>query len=512
MKKIGWAVFSGFLFTASFPESGHGIFAWVAMVPLMISIDNLSRFDAFRIGFLTGLVHYVSLLYWFIPFLKTYGPFPIYLSITILLLLAAYLALYVALFSMILVWLCSSVISFFCFAPMIWVSLEYVRTFLFTGFPWELLGYSQYNALHIIQISDILCVYGVSAFIALTNAAFFLWGLFFTKRRWQGHKISKQHLQVITAVCVMVWAMVCGYGAWRMHAMDQRIARSPKKRIAVIQGNIDQTLKWDAAHQLSTIHKYLNLSLAQPAEGSDLIVWPETAMPFYLYHQKVLTDMVIGGIQTAGTDFLVSSPAVSQTGTRIQYFNRAYLIRADGTLQDTYDKAHLVPFGEYVPLKKWLPFLGKMVEQVGDFSSGDAGDILAWDQHRIGMLICYELIFPSLSRAAVRNGADLFVNITNDAWYGRSSAPYQHFSMAVFRAVENRRALVRSANTGVSGFIDPVGRIMSASAIFEEAALTNEVPLLNISTAYARAGDVFARACFILVIALMIRRCQTRRK
>jgi apolipoprotein N-acyltransferase len=128
------------------------------------------------------------------------------------------------------------------------------------------------------------------------------------------------------------------------------------------------------------------------------------------------------------------------------------------------------------------------------------------------MLICYELIFPSLSRAAVRNGADLFVNITNDAWYGRSSAPYQHFSMAVFRAVENRRSLVRSANTGVSGFIDPVGRIMSASAIFEEAALTNEVPLLNISTAYARAGDVFARACFILVIALMIRRCQTRRK
>ena len=164
------------------------------------------------------------------------------------------------------------------------------------------------------------------------------------------------------------------------------------------------------------------------------------------------------------------------------------------------DKAHLVPFGEYVPLKKWLPFLGKLVEQVGDFSAGEKGANLQWGEHRIGMLICYELIFPYLAREATRNGADFLVNITNDAWYGRTSAPYQHFSMAVFRAVENRRALARAANTGISGFVDPTGKIIAASPIFEEAALTAKIPLMRVSSLYTRFGDWFSLICVVLLL------------
>ena len=157
-----------------------------------------------------------------------------------------------------------------------------------------------------------------------------------------------------------------------------------------------------------------------------------------------------------------------------------------------------MPFGEYVPFKKWLPFLGKLVEQVGDFTAGEKGSNLDWGEHRIGMLICYELIFPYLSRENTRNGANLLVNITNDAWYGRTSAPYQHFSMAVFRAVENRRALARSANTGISGFVDPTGKIIAASPIFEEATLTAQIPLMNVSTLYTRFGDWFSLMCVVL--------------
>ena len=505
--KISLAICSGFLLTASFPKLGHGIFAWIALVPLMISLSNLSLFNGFRIGFLAGLVHYVTLLYWFVPFLKTYGPFSIYLSIAILLILCAYIALYLAFFSTIFIWLSTSAISCFFLSSVIWVSLEYIRSFLFTGFPWELLGYSQFSALHIIQISDILGVFGVSFIIVIFNTTLFLWFLFFSKRRWQGQNISRHHIQLISAAFFIILAMVWGYGTRQIHSMEKAIAGSTEKRIAVVQGNIDQTLKWDSTHQRSTVTKYLDLSLTQRTEFPDLIVWPETAMPFYLFHHVPLTGLVTRGIQDAETDFIVSSPFFTQRENRVRYFNRAFLILSDGTVSDTYDKAHLVPFGEYVPLKKWLPFLGKMVEQIGDFSSGKVGDTLEWQEHRIGMLICYELIFPYLSRAAVQNGAKILINITNDAWYGYSSAPYQHFSMAVFRAIENRRSLVRSANTGISGFIDPIGRILAETPIFKETSLTAGVPLLSVSTLYTRWGDFFARGCLVMLVIVIARRC-----
>ena len=509
---IAWALLSGILITASFPESEYSCAAWIAVVPLLISINGLSRFDAFRLGFLAGMVHYATLLYWFVPFLKTYGPFPLYLSVAVLMLLAAYLSLFLAVFAMILVWICSSLTSLLIFAPIVWVSLEYSRSVLFTGFPWELLGYSQYKQLHLIQISDMLSVYGISYIIILVNTTLFLGILFLLKKKWHGRFVSGRRLLTATTVSATVLAMIFLYGAWRIQVTDQQMAIAPQKRITVVQGNIDQTLKWDVAHQLKTIDTYLKLSTAQKKTSPDLIVWPETAMPFYLFQQKALTGRVMDGIRTTEADFLMSSPAVTQANDRIRYFNRAFLVHADGTLQDTYDKAHLVPFGEYVPLKRWLPFLGKMVAQVGDFSSGPVGDTLAWRKHKIGMLICYELIFPYLSRAAVRNGAEILVNITNDAWYGRTSAPYQHFSMAVFRSIETRRALIRSANTGISGAIDPVGRILSATPIFKALALTNTVPLLTIRTPYVHLGDIFARGCCIMVIALAIRRFQSRRE
>jgi apolipoprotein N-acyltransferase len=176
-----------------------------------------------------------------------------------------------------------------------------------------------------------------------------------------------------------------------------------------------------------------------------------------------------------------------------------------------YDKTHLVPFGEYVPFKKWLPFLGKMVAQVGDFRAGKVGNTIPWRNEQLGVQICYEIIFPELSRAMVRSQASILINITNDAWFGKTSGPYQHFSMTVFRAVENRRSLARAANTGISGFIDPAGRILTSTALLQEAVATQTVPLLKVRSIYTRLGDLFAQACLAVVLLTILKEIVLKR-
>ena len=502
--RLAYACLSGLLLTASFPAIGNSAVAWFALVPLLAALRNLSAKHGFGLGLLTGVVHYLTLLYWFVPFLNTYGPFPLVISAGILLLLSLYLAVYVGLFSMALTCIGVSMTSLFFAVPTLWVSLEFIRSLLFSGFPWELLGHTQHNALHIIQISDIVGVYGISFLIALSNGLLLLLYHYATKQDWQGQTTGGRHVFACALMVGVTIGAVWCYGTWRVANVEGMISRAPHKRIAIVQGNIDQTKKWDPAYQISTIEKYLHLSKTGAAHRRDLIVWPETAMPFYFVDHIPLTQMVIQGIQLSRTDTLLGSPAYTRETEQVQYYNRAFLIRSDGIIADSYDKAHLVPFGEYVPLKRWLPFLGKMVEHVGDFSSGSAGDTLDWGRHKIGVLICYELIFPFLSRVAVQNGAELLINMTNDAWYGKTSAPYQHFSMAVFRTVETRRALARSANTGISAFIDPVGRVVSETPLFEDAMIGADIPLMSGQTYYVRFGDMFAGFCIFAAINLLL--------
>jgi apolipoprotein N-acyltransferase len=282
------------------------------------------------------------------------------------------------------------------------------------------------------------------------------------------------------------------------------MAAAPTARVAVIQGNIDQAEKWDPAFQAATIKTYHRLSLAAKSEKPDLIVWPESATPFFIFYDKRPTKNVLAGIELVKTDFLIGSPSFIRQDKSVIYYNSAYLISPVKKNISKYDKAHLVPYGEYVPFKKWLPFLGKVVAQVGDFRPGTPGKTLPWDKKALGVQICYEIIFPGLSRAMVKNDAVLLINITNDAWFGTTSGPYQHFSMTIFRAVENRRALARAANTGISGFIDPVGRILAATPLLEEAAVTRTLPLIYKKTFYTRFGDLFAMACLAGTIFVIL--------
>ena len=504
------AALSGLLLTGAFPKIGLDWLAWFAIVPLFAAIANLSAKKSFRVGFIAGLVHYLSLLYWVVPVMRTYGYLPLYLSIFILILFAAVLALFPAAFSMLLTAIGRTPVRFLITAPLLWVALEYLRTFIFTGFPWSLLGHSPYLRLNLIQIADLFGAYGVSFLIALCNTALFLVMAYITRQTWRHQPVLKRPMAAAAILFALCFLFTWIYGAWRIKTTDHIIAASPAVRIAVIQGNIDQAEKWDPAFKAASIKTHRRLSLKANLDNPDLIVWPESATPFYLFYDKEPTEKVMESIQQVGTDFLIGSPSFARNQGNIEYYNSAYLIQPHAKSIGKYDKAHLVPYGEYVPFKRWLPFLGKMVAQVGDFRPGKAGKTLAWKKDAsVGIQICYEIIFPGLSRKMVKNDAVLLVNITNDAWFGTTSGPYQHFSMTVFRAVENRRTLARAANTGISGFIDPVGRILASTSLLKEAAVTRTVPLIRNKTIYTRFGDLFAIACLagtIFVILFEIRK------
>jgi len=503
-KRVAAAVVSGLMLTGVFPNLDLSWLAWCALVPLFLAVSGASAGTGFRLGFTTGLVHYLTLTYWLAHTMTTYGGLPWILAVPILFLLAACLALFPAAVAWIIA--ISKPTAFFSLIliPSVWAGLEYVRSFLFSGFPWEILGYSQYRLLPLIQIADILGPYGVSFLIVAVNTGITLVIGCLSRGKWFGRPVSGRLIFASTITLVIATVAVVMYGDRRIRFLDSKLTHAPRRTVAAIQGNIPQDVKWDPQFQQATTLKYIELSGTFKTTKVDLVVWPESATPFYMYDNPFLTRLVTTGINEIGTDFLIGSPSALRRDGKIIYFNSAYLIDKFGRPGERYDKAHLVPFGEYVPFKRYLPFLGKMVAQVGDFEAGPTGKTLRWGDQRLGVLICYELIFPELARSQVKNGATLLVNLTNDAWYGQTSAPYQHFSMAIFRAVENKRALVRAANTGITGFIDPVGRIQETTGLFITSAIHQPVHLIDLETIYTRVGDLFAKACLLTAAILSL--------
>ena len=493
----------GLILTGAFPKFGFHWLAWFALVPLLTAIRGQGVKSSFQIGFVAGLVHFLTLVYWVAYTMRTYGYLPWPVCISILVLLSAILALYVALFSAAVATLNPKPAIGIMVIPLIWVAAEYLRGLLFTGFPWELLGHSQYRNLHIIQISDIFGVYGVSALIALVNTVIAFLIPYRIGSSSRENRAGKKFMVAAVGSAVLLFTLNWTYGEWRLRTIDRLIRSSTPVSVAVIQGNVSQSVKWKPEFQIATIDKYLRLTNEIIDRRPQIVVWPETALPFYFGHNKKLTERVTRGLQKMGADFLFGSPAFSRQAGGANYYNSAFLIDSNGGVHGKYDKAHLVPFGEYVPLKRWLPFLGKMVAQVGDFAAGSVGQTIGWRNKRLGVLICYEAIFPYISRSVVNNGAVLLTNITNDAWYGTTAAPYQLFSMTVFRAIENRRALVRAANTGISGFIDPAGRVLSTTDLYTEDAATMNVPLLSDRTLYMRFGDSLALFALTVTLAMM---------
>jgi len=486
---------------------------FVALVPLMALALRERPGRSLLAGLLAGFVYHLCLLYWIVFVLGRYGGLPSWLSVPALMLLALYMAIYPAVFCWLLSRLAGRGNTFspvlFLLAPFLWVGLDWLRAVLFTGFPWMDLGYGLYSVPLLLQAADLGGHHLLTFCLVLVNTLI-LCGL----NSWLGEGVRPDRHVVLPAAAAMAFlALVAGYSLIRAQQVESSLKMAPKAGVSVVQGNIPQDLKWTPAQREATVEVYRRLSAqAIAARQPDLLVWPETALPFFPGRDPLFAHVAgLAGekrvwLLTGAPNFSMVSGSLAGSPESIEYANSALLISPEGMTAARYDKQHLVPFGEYVPLRELLFFLKPLVESVGNFRPGTESAPLAAGSLRLGTLICYESIFPGLARKSVAAGANLLVNLTNDAWYGRSSAPHHSFAMAVLRSVETRRSLVRAANTGISGFVNPLGRVLSRGPLFEPLALTEEVPLLAGETLFVRFGYLFAPACLLLAAFLVMSR------
>ncbi len=493
---------------ASFAPISIVPLAWVAIVPLLFALEGKIKKVAFLTGLVWGLIFFTGTVYWVVHSMYHFGSVPIPIGVAVLALLALYMSLYPAIFALAfsVVRVHNPILQVIA-ASSLWVGLEYLRGYLLTGFPWVALGYSQTPFTPFIQIADITGVEGVSFILVAFNTALYLAIKKFVTR-------ERVPLSLYAALFCIVAAPLI-YGEMRRAQIEELSKGWQKVRVGIAQGNFDQSIKWDPSRQQETIDVYRGLSLDIAGRGGNLILWPETAVPFYLQLRDSNGERVLETARETKSHIITGSPAYRRGERGAEYFNSAFLITPEGEVTGRYDKVHLVPFGEYVPLKRLLFFIKKLTVGVGDFSSGtslipltlstpQAASGKRRDKSSVGVLICFESIFPKLASGMVGNGANILAVITNDGWFGRTSAPYQHFDMAVFRAVENRTFLLRAANTGVSGIVNPTGRVITKSALFTRTALVEDVGLRAAPlTFYTRHGELFSILCLITSLIIL---------
>ncbi|MBF0466497.1 MAG: apolipoprotein N-acyltransferase [Nitrospirae bacterium] len=493
---------SGVLLFLAFPKPELFSLAWAALLPLFYSVTAAkNKLQAIFSGLIAGLFFFFGTQYWIYHSLNHFGGIPFILSLFIVFLLCLYQSLYIAVFALML-WLMAKKWSLrrACYgAPFIWVCLEYLKGIIITGFPWSLLGYSQYKFINLIQISDITSVYGISFLIVFFNSALFL--AFFEKDITLKENPVKKLKPVLIASLLITFTVF--YGIKRLPSLNY----TEKVTVTLVQGNIPQEMKMDRDNREKITGIYETLTLEKTPKNADLVVWPESSLTFYFMSEEKYTKDFIDFQKRLGKNLLFGTDLIrGRAGNYLILTNSAVLLGKDGKIDYVYDKIHMVPFGEYVPLRKLLFFVDKLVGSMGEFSPG-SDYVLARARFKdggtasFGTHICYEIIFPDLVRKFYRNGGDFIVTISNDAWFGDTSGPYQHLAMAVFRAVENGKYIIRATNTGVSAIVGPEGLILQKTPLFERTTLTGDIYKSDGNiTFYTVFGDVFAYVCLIYSI------------
>lgn len=498
--RYGPAMISGVLLVLCFPKPNLSLLAWIALVPFLMSLYDKNLRSAFAIGCIFGIPYFFGTLYWIYYSINHYGGMSFISSISIVVLLCLYLSIYPGIFgSLFSLAMRKTKLPALLIAPVFWVVLEFIRTYVFTGFPWSSIGYTQYRHLSMIQISDITGIYGVSFLIVAVNGA--ISDLFLLQKRVSQtplFPLSYTVIGLLMLVALIVTTILYG----RMRLGEQRDGKIV--RVSIVQGNIEQDKKWEPAYQDAVLETYANLSLQAAESSPSLIVWPETAVPFFFMADEAYSQRLLALQRQLNSYLLFGSILVKEKKeSRYLLSNSAVLLDESGKTVYTYDKIHLVPFGEYVPLKKILFFVDKLVVGIGDYVRGRLYLRAETPFGTFVPLVCYEIIFPGLVRKFFATGGDFIVNITNDAWFGKTSGPYQHFSMAVFRAVENRKPVIRAANTGISGFIDSDGNIVLQTEIFQRSIVTEDIQTDSTISFYSRYGDLFAYVCIVFSVILV---------
>jgi apolipoprotein N-acyltransferase len=516
------------LFTLlSFPHEIPGVgaldlglvFAWLAPAALVVGVDGLSSRAAARAAFFASLAGHVVLFHWFIVVTVGYGGMPLVLGLLSPLLPAYWVAQFGALFAAIWVRFANRALAV-VLGACAWVAVDWLRGWLFGGFPWATLGYALHRDELLLAWTRYGGVYALSFVAAAVGLAL---GQVARRRLAQSDSqagaadspppVARSGVGPRLAGIAVGLLLAHGLGAL---LLSDGAADRETVRVAAIQGNIDQGEKWDRARRERILAAYLRLSDAAGEQGADWIVWPETAIPGSLEWDPELRGRIAALARRHGAELVLGGMGIDFAAGRDEpsaYYDSAFVVGSDGEIRARYDKTHLVPFGEFVPLRG---LLGRVFHSLArglspnDVTPGPAPRALALPAPdpsapalRVGVPICYELIFPDRVRRFAADGAGVLLAVTNDAWYGRTGAPHQFLAMTALRSAETGLYTVRAANTGISAVIDDRGRVRERSALFEEAVIVADVPVSRSADAtfYARHGDVFAGSCILVALA-----------
>lgn len=528
------AIASGVILASSFPPMTSTEAAWFGLVPVIIIARFSSPKRSYRFGFLAGFVFWAICLSWLLRLSRFGTPWPVVACGWLL--LAAYCAIYTGAFALLvsLLWrdrrhahdsdtppegeaarVTRGNLGRVILIPLIWVGFEYLRSTLFTGFAWNALGISQYRNESVIQIAEWGGVYAVSALLLMLNAAIALTVLDGIKfRRLPGDRGRRIHAELMLALVTVVICMT--FGLRRISSLERLQGGHEALRIAVIQGNIPQQEKWSDAYEAGIYSEMKDLTEKSAASTPDLILWPETVVPRSAINDPWTRDW-IGDLASRCGPILLGSMSVEKTGKEAQIYNSSVLFEKDGTISAEYRKRHLVPFGEYLPFDRWIPILKRWAPLGYSCSAGTVSTVFELEGSPVtfSTLICFEDTIAGLARDAVRAGARLLINQTNDAWFEDSAAALQHMSHCIFRCVENRVPAVRAANLGISCFIRPSGMLDETTRLLLKEGVATQtnyrVDEARVPTGpfemsfYTRYGDLpFAMPCGILSALVLI--------
>jgi len=493
---------SGILLVFSFVPWNFSSLSWIALIPLLII---LLPFDAakncrtpFRYGYVTGLIFWFGTVYWLY-----------HVTIPGMIGMGLYMGLYLGVWAWFIVrirerWskptgISHCLIAFF--GAVSWVGLEWIRGWMLGGFPWNNFGVSQYQNLAIIQISAWTGVYGISFIIVFFNITLWL-----TWRRLVQERFSFRswRYEFSVALFLVFFTMFIGLKIlWKSHDKT-----GTTLSLGFVQPDIPQAVKYEPMSRSHQQDRFRNLTMLLTIRKPDLILWPETAVvdgPSYHLQSKYWLQGVVNEVKVPilfGTLDSSEDDKKSADGKHIRYYNAAMMINIDGTFGPVYRKLHLVPFGEYIPFEKWLPWMRWLTPIPGSFFPGDAPVLFDFKGLKLGTVICFEDTLPKLTNQIVRNGADVLVNLSNDAWFKTSCEPDMHAVNAIFRAVETNRPLIRCTNHGLTTIVAPTGQILFQGELFKQGAYLASVTCRpgGPITFYTKHGDWFAILCFCLTI------------
>ncbi len=471
--------------------------SFACLVPLLIlSTMSAGVRQAARRGCLAGTVANLPLLYWIAYTVAVPGNLGWFPGGLAALLVSAYLGIYVSLAAVFAHLLRKrfGIAGLWVF-PAAWVCVEYARSILLTGFPWLLLGYGLSGDSQLRQAADLAGVYGLGFLLATANVCLYMAGASWVQGK---RKALWSHLAGAVAIVLFLHA----YGAAGKMSPGRK-GPGGTIRVGIAQGGVDQSLKWDPARQKETLRIYAALTKEAAGRGVEVVVWPETAAPFFYGWEREMSAAVDGVAIENRVPVIFGAPWFDPSeGGR--YYNSVFLVGGRGIAEGRYDKQHLVPFGEYIPLRGLLFFLQKLTVGEEDFSAGRDPALFPVRGEPVGATVCYEAIFPAILRESVREGATWFVNVTNDAWFGDTVAPLQHLAMARMRSVEFRRPMVRAANAGISAIIDERGELVATLGLFRKGTLVGEIHPRGGETWYGKTGDIFAISCTIITVLILM--------